>query len=288
MGQSAWAERIGRVGVWAAECRYGDTAAIDVAAAELEELGYGALWIPGGIDDGVLGDLSRLLAKTRRMTIASGILNIWRHDPVDVAAWWKALPLAHQDRTLLGVGVSHAPFIGEGWGKPVEFTRDWLNRLAAAGMAMDRVCLAALGPKMVELAGALTAGAHPYLVSADHSASARAILGPDKLLAPEQGVVLESDPARARELILDSLVHYRRLPNYLNSWRRLGYSEEDIANASDHLLGGLFAIGSANDIAARIKVHTDGGADHVCIQVVTGAGLDGARKVWRALADELL
>ena len=280
--------QLGKVGVWAMECRFGDTAAIDLAAAELDEMGYGTLWIPGGIDDAVLGDIARLLDKTQRMTIATGILNIWRHEPEDVAQWWQALPAPQQARTMLGVGVSHGPIIGETWGKPVAVTRSWIERALAAGLPASALTVAALGPKMVALSGELTAGAHPYLVTPRHSAEARAILGPGKVLAPEQGVVLESDPARARDLAREALVHYRRLPNYMNNWKRLGFSDADIADASDHLIDGLFACGDTAAIAARVKAHHDAGADHVCIQAVTGAGLDGARKAWRELAGVLL
>lgn len=280
--------QLGKVGVWAMECRFGDTAAIDLAAAELDEMGYGTLWIPGGIDDAVLGDIARLLDKTQRMTIATGILNIWRHEPEDVAQWWQALPAPQQARTMLGVGVSHGPIIGETWGKPVAVTRSWIERALAAGLPASALTVAALGPKMVALSGELTAGAHPYLVTPRHSAEARAILGPGKVLAPEQGVVLESDPARARDLAREALVHYRRLPNYMNNWKRLGFSDADIADASDHLIDGLFACGDTAAIAARVKAHHDAGADHVCIQAVTGAGLDGARAAWRELAGVLL
>ena len=280
--------QLGKVGVWAMECRFGDPAAIDLAAAELDEMGYGTLWIPGGIDDAVLGDIARLLDKTQRMTIATGILNIWRHEPEDVAQWWQALPAPQQARTMLGVGVSHGPIIGETWGKPVAVTRSWIERALAAGLPASALTVAALGPKMVALSGELTAGAHPYLVTPRHSAEARAILGPGKVLAPEQGVVLESDPARARDLAREALVHYRRLPNYMNNWKRLGFSDAGIARASDHLIDGLFPCGDTAAITARVKAHHDAGADHVCIQAVTGAGLDGARKAWRELAGVLL
>jgi probable F420-dependent oxidoreductase len=268
--------------------RFGDPPAIDVAAAELDELGFGALWIPGGIDDAVLGDVSRLLSQTKRIVIATGIINIWRQQPEDVAAWWKGLSSDHQSRVLLGIGVSHGPIIGETWGKPIAVTRTWLEKAIAAGLPAESICVAALGPKMVKLAGELTAGVHPYLVTPEHSAIARKIMGPGKLIAPEQGVVLEGDPAAARELARQALVHYRNLPNYVNNWHRLGFSEEDTANVSDALIDGLFAIGGAQAAAARAKAHFDKGADHVCLQVITAGGLDGARAAWRELAGVVL
>ncbi len=280
--------RIGRIGVWSMDLRFGDTGAIDEAAGELEELGYGALWIPGGIDDGVLGDFDRLLGKTSRIVLATGILNIWKHEPEDVAAWWKGLPADRQARVFLGLGVSHGPIIGEAWSKPVAVMRDWLERVTAAGLPADAMCIAALGPRMLELARDYTAGAHPYLVTPEHSAVARKILGPGKVLAQEQGVVLETDPAKARELARGALGFYTSLPNYANNWCRLGFTEEDISSVSDRLVDGLFAWGGTGQIAERVNAHLAAGADHVCVQVVSPGGLDGARAAWRELAGVLL
>jgi probable F420-dependent oxidoreductase len=279
---------IGRVGVWSLEMRFGDPAAIDEAAVELDELGYGALWIPGGIDDQVLGDVDRLLSKTRRIVIATGIINIWKQEAGDVAAWWRAQSAERQARVLLGVGISHGPIIGEAWMKPIAKTRQWIEQALKAGLPADAMCVAALGPQMMKLSGELTAGAHPYLVDPRHTAASRPILGPGKLLAPEQGVVLESDPEIARALARDALKFYASLPNYANNWKRLGFSEADIETRSDALIDGLFAWGGADAIAARVKAHHDAGADHVCIQAISGSGLDGARQVWRALASALL
>jgi probable F420-dependent oxidoreductase len=279
---------IGRIGIWSTEMRFGDPAAIDTAAVELEELGYPMLWIPGGIDDAVLNDVARILSQTKRLAIGTGIINIWRQQPEDVAAWWKDLSDNHKSRLLLGIGVSHGPLIGDAWGKPVEVTRAWLEKAIAAGLPGESLCVAALGAKMVALAGELTAGVHPYLVTPEHSAIARRIMGPGKLVAPEQGVILESDPAAARELGRQALVHYRNLPNYVNNWKRLGIAEQDIADASDALIDALFAIGGPQQAAARAKAHLDNGADHVCLQVITAGGLDGAKAAWRELAGVVL
>jgi probable F420-dependent oxidoreductase len=280
--------QVGRVGVWSMELRFGDPAAIDEAAVELDELGYGALWIPGGIDDAVLGDVDRLLSKTRSITIGTGIINIWKQKAEDVAAWWKGQSPERQARVWLGIGISHGPLIGADWMKPIAKTRQWLDEAEAAGLPGDAMCIAALGPQMMALAGKRTGGAHPYLADPSHTAVSRPILGAGKVLAPEQGVVLETDPAKARALAREALVHYTQLPNYRNNWLRLGYSEDDVANVSDRLIDGIFAWGSADQIAARVKAHHDAGADHVCIQAVTGAGLDGARAAWRELAKVLL
>ncbi|MBB4857504.1 putative F420-dependent oxidoreductase [Novosphingobium chloroacetimidivorans] len=281
---------IGKVGIWSMELRFGDRAQALEATAELDELGYGALWVPGGIDSGVLADMEALLQASRRMVIASGILNIWKHEPADVAAWFKGLGEAEKARLLLGIGVSHGPIIGERWSKPLEATGRFLDGLEAGGMAMDHVCLAALGPKMVALSGERTAGAHPYLVTPEHTAQAREILGPGKLLAPEQGVVIEADPAKARTLALGAVEHYARLPNYRNNWKRLGFEDAEIDACSDRLLHALFAIGSVEAAAERVRAHLDAGSDHVCLQVIVDreAGFAPLRRHWRDLAEALL
>lgn len=280
---------LGRVGVWSTELRFGDKAEAAAAASELDSLGYGALWVPGGIGGPVLQDLDDLLSATSRATIATGILNVWKHDPAEVAGWFLALPADRQARVMLGLGISHGPLIGEEWKRPVAAMRAYLDKLEAAGMPRDNLCLAALGPKMLELSGERTAGAHPYLVNPAHTAEARGILGPGKLLAPEQGVVLESDPARAREMAVEALVHYRRLPNYVNNWKRLGFTDEEIENVSDRFIDAIFACGDAAAIAARVAEHHAAGADHVCVQAITGgAGLAKAMPALRELARVLL
>lgn len=283
--------QLGKVGIWSMELRFGDPVRGGEVAAELDDLGFGAIWIPGGIDDGVPADVVRLLGHTKKAAIATGIINIWKHDPAQLAAWFLALPEADRARTLLGLGISHGPIIGEKWGKPLAVTRSFLDGMEGAGMAMDHTCLAALGPKMVALSGARTAGAHPYLVTPEHTAQARAILGPGKLLAPEQGVILETDPDKAREIALGALTHYRMLPNYRNNWLRLGFSEDEVNECAPRLLDALFAIGTPEQAAARVKAHLDAGADHVCVQVISGpqgGSFDRIAPQYRALAEVLL
>ncbi|MCB2076210.1 MAG: TIGR03620 family F420-dependent LLM class oxidoreductase [Novosphingobium sp.] len=282
---------LGKVGVWSMELRFGDPTLGEEIAGEIDELGYGALWIPGGIDDAVLGDVDRLLNATKKIVIATGIINIWKQPAADVAAWWKALPADKQSRVMLGLGVSHGPIIGEAWKKPLEKTREYVAEATGAGLSPDGMCLAALGPKMLELAGKSTAGAHPYLVTPEHSAIARKIMGPGKLLAPEQGVIMEIDKVKARELGLDALTHYRMLPNYRNNWKRLGFAEDEIEEVNDRLFDGLFAWGGIDRIAERVKAHHDAGADHVCLQVIQGASggdMNVARQAYRDLAEALL
>lgn len=279
------APNLGRLGIWSMELRFGDASQIANAAAEVESLGFGAIWVPGGVGGDVTGDLDRLLDATSRITIATGIINIWKHEPEDIATWFKALPADRQSRVMLGVGVSHGPLIGEAWAKPLVAMRGWLDRALAAGLPAENLCLAALRQGMLKLSAELTAGAHPYLVTPEHSAMARPILGPGKLLAPEQGVILESDPDKARAMAVGALEHYRRLPNYVNSWKALGFSDAEIEQADPRLLDGLFAMGGLEAARARVKAHHEAGADHVCVQAITGGmGMDGALAAWRELA----
>jgi probable F420-dependent oxidoreductase len=238
----------------------------------------------------VTGDLDRLLAATDRLPLATGIINIWKHEPAEIANWWQGLAEEQRARLMLGLGISHGPLIGDSWMRPVAKTREYVTELTALGVPADHLCLAALGPKMVELARDLTAGAHPYLVTPEHTAIARSILGTHKLLAPEQGVILETDPAKAREMGLAALTQYRQLPNYTNNWLRLGFTEADIAQGSDRLVDGLFAWGGMDKIVERVQAHWDAGADHVCLQVITAAPMDlaAARAAWRELAGAML
>lgn len=279
---------LGRIGVWSMELRFGDHQQAARAAAELEELGYAALWIPGGIGGDITGDIDRLLDATTKATIATGILNIWMHDPEDIAAWWKGLPDARQARVFLGLGVSHSHIVGEAYARPLAAMNAYLDRLDAAGLPAAARCLAALGPKMQALARDRSAGAHPYLVSPSHTASAREVLGSDSILAPEQGVVLAPDPAAACEKARGALSHYIQYPNYRNSWQRLGFTTDEIDAMDDRLIDHLFACGDLTAIHARLDEHWSAGADHVCIQAITGQGLDirPAMEVWRAVAGE--
>jgi probable F420-dependent oxidoreductase len=279
-------QRLGRIGVWSLDLRFGDRGAASEAAAELDELGYGAIWVPGGIGGDIQGDVDHLLAATRRTTIATGIINVWKHTPAEIAGWWKGLPADRQARVMMGLGISHSPLIGESYKKPLGVMREYLEAMQAEGVPAEAMCVAALRPRMLELARDLTAGSHPYLVGTGHSALARAILGPGKLLAPEQGVILETDRAKVREVANEALTHYRNLPNYVASWKYQGYSDEDIAQVSDRLIDGIFAWGTVDQVAARVREHLDAGADHVCMQVLGVQGLP--RQAWRDLAAALI
>ena len=274
-------------GIWSSALRYGDVDVAAEAAAELESLGYTAVWLPD-VGGDVWTPIDAVLGATTSMTVATGILNIWMHEPAQAAAEFRRLTEAHGRRFLMGLGVSHGPFInatGKGnYSKPLTHMREYLDGLDAAAEPVpvaDRV-IAALGPKMLELARTRAAGTHPYLVVPEHTAAARQALGEGPLVAPEQGVVLETDPATARDVARQHLAIYLSLPNYANNWFRLGFTEEDtLDGGSDRLVDALYAWGDEDAILARIQEHRDAGADHVCLQVL---GEDLPLADWRRLA----
>ena len=209
---------LGGTGIWNAGLRFGDRSERVESAAEVEELGYTAVWVPDVGGDDLFDTLKALLSATNRITVATGILNLWMHDPAEAGRQYTAATAEHGRRLLMGIGVSHAPLVEQAgvgaYRKPLARMQEFLDGLDAAPSpvpAEDRV-LAALGPKMLELARGRSAGAHPYLVTPEHTSVAREVLGPDKLLAPEQGAVLESDPARARAIARAALSVYFGLP----------------------------------------------------------------------------
>ena len=275
--------------------RYGEAGPAAEAATELESLGYSALWIPD-VGGDLFGSLANLLGATRTVTIATGILNVWMHTADDAAAAHARLTAEHGPRYLCGIGISHRPFIDMvnapgTYTKPVDTMAAYLDGLDAAATPLavaDRM-LAALGPKMLELARTRTAGTHPYLVTPELTAMARAGIGPDGLVASEVGVVLETDPAKAREIARLHLQTYLALPNYANNWKRHGFTDDDIANGgSDRLVDALIGWGDEAAIAARVQQHRDAGADHVCVQVLTSDPRALPVDEWRTLAPVLL
>jgi probable F420-dependent oxidoreductase len=278
-----------KIGIWSMELRFGSPSSATEAVAVLEQLGYDAVWIPGGVGGDVMGDVARLLDASEHITIGTGILNIYKHAPADIGAWWRGRSEADRARLMLGLGVSHAPLIGDAYGKPLAAMSNYLDGLDKAQIPLARRCLAALGPKMLELSRDRTAGSHPYLVGPAHTAMARKILGPRALLMPEQAVILETDPAKAREMARTALEHYLHLPNYLNNWRRTGFSEEDVTKATDRLVDGLFAWGTLEQITARVREHLVAGADQVCLQVIQpkSAAMKPPLEAWRSLAAAL-
>ena len=275
--------------------RYGEPGPAAEAATELESLGYSALWIPD-VGGDLFGSLANLLGATSTVTIATGILNVWMHSADDAAGAHARLTAEHGPRYLCGIGISHRPFIDMvnapgTYTKPVDTMAAYLDGLDAAATPLavaDRM-LAALGPKMLELARTRTAGTHPYLVTPELTAMARAGIGPDGLVASEVGVVLETDPAKAREIARLHLQTYLALPNYANNWKRHGFTDDDIANGgSDRLVDALIGWGDEAAIAARVQQHRDAGADHVCVQVLTSDPRALPVDEWRILAPVLL
>lgn len=292
----AWRQRIGRVGVFQSGRARQLGAGLGAAAAEMEELGYGALWIGGGNpDEEAFADLAAVLGATRELVVAPGIANIWAWEPAAMHASVAAIEDEHPGRFLLGLGVSHAPLVealGKEYRRPLTAMRGFLDRLdEAAEVAGTRPAfrvLAALRERMLELSRDRSGGAHPYFVPPEHTAIARRVLGRGPLLAPEQAVVLETDPARARDIARGHTARYLTLPNYLNNLRTLGFGDEDFAEAgSDRLVDEVVAWGTVDEVAARVREHLDAGADHVAIHPLDadgGLGVDALRRLAPAVA----
>lgn len=280
--------QLGQIGIWSSALWAQRESAQD-AARELEQLGYGALWFPNGP---AMFERSRdLLDATSRIVVATGIASIWMHPAAEVAATHHALTQAHPQRFLLGLGVSHAHLVDHEqagrYSKPVEHMLAYLDALDAAPSPVppDERILAALGPRMLRIARERSAGAHPYLVTVEYTQRAREALGAGPLLAPEQAVVLDTQPSRARSIARAHLARYLQAPNYTNNWLRLGFTADDIANGgSDRLVDALVAWGDLDAIRERIAGHIRAGADHVCLQVLTETPSAMPHDQWRALA----
>lgn len=291
-------ERIGRVGVWFGALSMAPAAEEREVVAELEELGYGALWIgEAARNKEALAHSAILLAASSRIAVATGIANIWVRDATAAANGARTLAEAFGDRFLLGLGVSHAPIVdtrGHDYGRPLAAMRTYLDGYAQArydaapSQQEPPVVLAALRTRMLELSRDRTAGAHPYFVPVEHTAKARATLGAGPLLAPEQAVVLETDPERARATARDHMNIYLQLPNYVNNLRDLGWDDVDLVDGgSDRLVDAIVAWGDADAIRARIRAHHEAGADHVCVQALAPT-VAAARAQLRELAPALL
>jgi probable F420-dependent oxidoreductase len=278
---------LGRTGVWTYELRDEDrntAREIGDAAAELEECGYGAIWLGASP---TVRHARTLLAATSRIVVATGVLNIWEHDPAEVAAEQAALAEEYPGRFILGLGASHAILV-ENYAKPYSKMVEYLDGLDAAGSPASGRVLAALGPRMLALSRDRAAGAHPYVITTEHTAKAREILGPGPILAPEVKVVLEADPGRARATARDHLGFYLTLPNYAGNLRRLGYTDEDFRDGgSDRLIDAVFAWGDMEAIRARVQEHHDAGADQAVLQVIGPQGEPAPRAQWRELATGL-
>lgn len=276
-----------KLGVWAQTDTF--TAAEAAAFAKrVEGWGYGAWWYSEATGREAFSVAAWLLANTSRLILASGIANIYARDAFAAAAAQKGLNEQSTGRFVLGLGVSHIPLV-EGlrnlkYGKPVATMRSYLEAMAASTYSapppssMPGIILAALGPKMLELSRDLADGAHPYNVPPEHTQLAREILGPGKHLYVEQAAVLETDPGKARTAARRFLAVYLGLPNYVENWKRLGFSDADVAGGgSDRLIDSVVVWGDEKAIRARIEAHWQAGADHVCVQALSQTALPDQR-----------
>ncbi|MFI8169389.1 LLM class F420-dependent oxidoreductase [Streptomyces sp. NPDC085931] len=278
-------EAVGRYGIWSVGLRSEDPdrrGELAEAAAELEELGFGAVWLGGNSS---AAHAAPLIEATSHLTVGTSIQSIWQHEPDAAGAAFAELEAAHPGRFVLGLGVSHAR-LAEQYRRPYSALVSYLDGLDAAGVPEDRRVLAALGPKSLKLTRDRAAGTIPYLVTPEHTAQARDVLGESPLLAPELAVVWETDPVRARALAREFLELYLTLPNYTNNFLRHGFTEEDLKDGgSDRLVDALFAWGDETAIRTRIDGFFEAGADHVALQVITEGSRDALpRKTWRDLA----
>ena len=289
---------LGKIGIWAF---------LDMMPAResqrcarmIEDLGFGALWIPEAVGREIFTSSAILLAATEKLVIATGIANVWARDAMAMAAAQKTLCEAYDGRFLLGMGVSHAPMVdsvrGHSYDKPLTYMREYLAKMdqapffAAAPAEEPQRILAALHPRMLKLAAEQSAGSHPYFVPPAHTAKARAALGEGKLLAPEQAVCLETDPEKARAWARGHMKIYIALPNYRRNLENLGFEPEDFANGgSDRLVDAIVAWGDMEVIRERVTQHQEAGADHVCLQVIGPDMTHVPTAEWEKLAQALL
>lgn len=269
---------LGRIGLWSGQLARLPAPRARELVLRAEDLGYGTVWINESFAREALTHAGLLLGWTRRVVVATGVANIWARDPLVMAGGARTLSEAHPGRFVLGMGVSHAPLVarrGHHYAHPLDHMREYLlamDALELLGPAPQRPTprlLGALGPKMLQLSAELADGAHPYFVPVEHTRLARQLLGPDRLLAPEQAVVVCSDPVLARKRARAHMAPYLGLRNYAANLLRLGWSDEDLAEGgSDDLVDAMVAWGEVDAVAARISEHLDAGADHVAVQVV--------------------
>jgi probable F420-dependent oxidoreductase len=286
-----------KIGIWTGAFERQPASKVREAGAELEELGYGAIWFSEGLGREAFTQAALLLAETSQIIVATGIANIYGRDAFTMVAGQRTLSEAYQSRFLLGLGVSHVPLVeqlrGHRYEKPVAKMTAYLDAMddakyeSVAPASTTRV-IAALGPKMLQLAAKRADGAHPYNVPPEHTAAARQLLGMGPLLCPEQAVVLETNPTKAREIARNFLKLYLTLPNYTNNFLRLGFSEDDCKNGgSDRLVDAIVAWGDLDAIRNRIRDHQSAGADHVCLQALTDNPHSLPLQDWRELAGAL-
>lgn len=284
---------LGRIGIWSRAFTHGDRGRATEAAAELEELGYGALWLggsPGGNPRGDLVTTAELLAATARTVVAPACVSIWPQPAHTLAATYDALPAGRRARVLLGLGVSH-PKVESRYHRPYTALHAYLDELDCAPAPLPKAArfIGAHGPRMTRLAAARAAGVHPHLTVPDHTAHTRKLIGDGPLLAPSVSVLLETSPSAARATARAALAPYLAQPNYANNWLRSGFTTDDLSgHGSNRLIDALFAWGTPERIAGRLAEHRAAGADHIAVQVVTDTPYDFPRAAWRTLADALL
>jgi probable F420-dependent oxidoreductase len=290
---------LGRIGIWTGVLDAVPSAEAKRLAGLIEELGFPTLWIPETIGRDPFVTAALLLSATSKLNIATGIANIYARDAVTMANTQKTLEEAFPGRFLLGLGVSHEHLVNRvrkhDYDKPysamVRYLDDMDGALFLAVGPAERpaTVLAALGPKMLRLSAEKASGAHPYFVPVEHTALAREIVGPDALLAPEQMVVLDTDRARARQTARAGMAIYLRAPNYVNNLKRLGFTDDDVADGgSDKLVDAIVACGDVEAVRQRVQAHFDAGASHVCVQVLGDNPTAVPEAAWRDLAAALL
>ena len=289
---------LGRVGIWQNVLDNHAAGLVRDVVAELDEAGWPTLWIPETVSRDPFVSAGIMLGSSQQMQIATGIDSIWARDAMTTANASLTLNEAYNGRFVLGLGVSHHTLTEwvrkHDYSKPLTKMREYLSQMDASkfrGVLPEQPTmrlLAALGPKMLELSAAAADGAHPYFVPVEHTEIARTVIGPEKYLATEQMVVLETDPTAAREIARSHMAVYLGLPNYANNLMRLGYSEEEITNADDRVVDAIVAWGTLDDVLARVKAHHDAGADHVCIQVLESDRSAVPLDAWRAIGEAVL
>jgi probable F420-dependent oxidoreductase len=255
---------LGRFGVWTG------SPVTPEQAVDIEKLGYGSVWV-GASPAADLEFVEPILEKTQNLQVATGIVNIWTAEAGEVAESYHRIEKAFPGRFLLGVGVGHPEHTQE-YTKPYQALVEYLDALDAAKVPTSRMVIAALGPKVLQLSAQRSAGAHPYLTTPVHTGQARELLGPTVFLAPEHKVVLTDDAEAAREIGRETVDFYLGLSNYVNNWKRLGFTDEDLNRpGSDRFIDAVVAYGSPDEIAAQLSEHHAAGADHVAIQVLGGS-----------------
>ena len=289
---------IGTFGVWTSLLDLHPTDRVRDVVAELDDMGWGALWRPESTGRDPLITAALWLDACDRMAVATGIAQTYARHPLTMNAGVRTLQEAFGDRFLLGLGVSHAPMVegvrGLDYSRPLTDMTAYLDAMdaspftAAGPDERPKRVLAALGPKMLALSAERADGAHPYFTTPEHTATAREIIGPDAFLAPEHMVLLETDPGRARSVARANMARYLQLPNYTNNLKRLGFTADDISSVSDRLVDAIVLWGDVDDIVPRVREHIDAGADHVCVQALVEDPNDLPIDDWRRLAEALL